>query len=154
MLAQSGIPVIYSGDEIGQLNDYTYHDDADKQADSRYLHRGKLNWQNVEKRTAKSTPESVLYSAVTTLEQIRRQYPVFTAAAEFEVTDTGSDHVLGIRREYEKQKLYAFFNFSGTEQSAFFDEILTATDLISGKTVRGLSAVLQPYGFLWLLCDE
>ena len=59
----------------------------------------------------------------------------------------------GIRREFENQRLYAYFNFSGTEQSVFFDDILTATDLISGKTVRGLSAVLQPYGFLWLLCD-
>ena len=26
MLSQSGIPVIYSGDEIGQENDYTYHE--------------------------------------------------------------------------------------------------------------------------------
>jgi hypothetical protein len=78
---------------------------------------------------------------------------VFTAVAEFEVTDSGSNQVLGIRREFENQRLYAYFNFSGTEQSVFFDDILTATDLISGKTVRGLSAVLQPYGFLWLLCD-
>ena len=30
MLVQSGIPVLYSGDEIGQLNDYTYHDDPER----------------------------------------------------------------------------------------------------------------------------
>lgn len=30
MLTQSGIPVIYSGDEIGQENDYTYHEDPKK----------------------------------------------------------------------------------------------------------------------------
>ncbi|HCJ14755.1 MAG TPA: amylosucrase, partial [Erysipelotrichaceae bacterium] len=27
LFTQSGIPVLYSGDEIGQLNDYSYHDD-------------------------------------------------------------------------------------------------------------------------------
>lgn len=30
MLTQSGIPVIYSGDEIGQENDYTYHEEPDR----------------------------------------------------------------------------------------------------------------------------
>ena len=29
MLSQSGIPVIYSGDEIGQVNDYSYKDDPE-----------------------------------------------------------------------------------------------------------------------------
>ena len=31
MLSQSGIPVIYSGDEIGQLNDYSYREDPKRQ---------------------------------------------------------------------------------------------------------------------------
>ena len=35
MLSQSGIPVIYSGDEIGQVNDYSYKDDPEKSDDSR-----------------------------------------------------------------------------------------------------------------------
>ncbi len=39
MFSQSGVPVIYSGDEVGQLNDWSYHDDPDKREDSRYLHR-------------------------------------------------------------------------------------------------------------------
>ena len=40
MFMQSGIPVLYSGDEIGQVNDYTYKENPDKAADSRYIHRG------------------------------------------------------------------------------------------------------------------
>ena len=50
LFTQSGIPVIYSGDEIGQLNDYTYKKDPEKWADSRYLHRGKFPWEKVEKK--------------------------------------------------------------------------------------------------------
>ena len=30
MFMQSGIPVLYSGDEIGQINDYTYKEDPGK----------------------------------------------------------------------------------------------------------------------------
>ena len=50
MFSQSGIPVIYSGDEVGRLNDYTYHSDPDKQADSRYIHRGAFQWGLAEYR--------------------------------------------------------------------------------------------------------
>ena len=45
MLTQSGIPVLYSGDEIAQLNDYTYHEDPKKWDDRRYLHRGRFPWE-------------------------------------------------------------------------------------------------------------
>ena len=56
MLSQSGIPVIYSGDEIGMLNDYSYKNDPDKAADSRYLHRGDFRWDLAENR---HRPETV-----------------------------------------------------------------------------------------------
>ncbi len=46
----NGIPVIYSGDEIAQLNDYSYIGDPHKSRDSRFLHRGKFDWQSAEKR--------------------------------------------------------------------------------------------------------
>jgi amylosucrase len=50
LLTQSGIPVLYSGDEIGQLNDYSYHNDPHKKDDSRYLHRGSVDWASVARR--------------------------------------------------------------------------------------------------------
>lgn len=55
MLSQSGIPVIYSGDEIGQVNDYSYKDDPDKAVDSRYLHRGEFNWSLAPNRNIADT---------------------------------------------------------------------------------------------------
>ena len=56
MFMLSGIPVIYSGDEIGQLNDYSYEKDPKKAEDSRYLHRGAFEWDKAELR---KDPESV-----------------------------------------------------------------------------------------------
>lgn len=37
IFCQSGIPMLYSGDEIGQINDYSYKEDPDKAGDSRYI---------------------------------------------------------------------------------------------------------------------
>lgn len=55
MLFQSGIPVLYSGDEIGQLNDDSYHDDPNKAQDSRYIHRGKMPWEQAAQIDDNST---------------------------------------------------------------------------------------------------
>ena len=50
MLTLRGIPVFYSGDEIGMLNDYGYHDDPGRWADSRNIHRGKMDWEKAEEK--------------------------------------------------------------------------------------------------------
>ena len=58
MFMQSGIPVLYSGDEIGQVNDYTYKEDPDKAPDSRYIHRGAMNWELAGNISKKDTVEA------------------------------------------------------------------------------------------------
>ncbi len=63
MLTQSGIPMLYSGDEIGQLNDYSYKEEEDKKEDSRYIHRGKFQWYLAKKRTERE-PRRNRFSAV------------------------------------------------------------------------------------------
>lgn len=153
MLTQSGIPVIYSGDEIAQLNDRTYHDDPDKRADSRYLHRGKFDWQLAEKRADQKTVQGKIYQSLRRLESLRTAHAVFTASAHFSVLDTGTDHVLGVRREHEGEKLYAFFNFSDSAQTVFFDGVVRGKDLFTDRRISGMSDTMQPYEFYWILCD-
>ena len=153
MLTQSGIPVIYSGDEIAQLNDSTYHDDPDKRADSRYLHRGKFDWQLAEKRADQKTVQGKIYQSLRRLESLRATHAVFTASAHFSVLDTGTDHVLGVRREHEGEKLYAFFNFSDSAQTVFFDGVVRGKDLFTDRRISGMSDTMQPYEFYWILCD-
>ena len=148
MLTQSGIPVLYSGDEIGQLNDYSYHDDLDKAADSRYLHRGAFNWAEAALRQAPDTREGRIFSALRKLETIRAAEPVFRADAAFRSLDTGSDRVLGVERELKGDRLVALFNFSENPQTVYLgDHYLT--DLLSGGRVDLSRLELPAYGFLW-----
>ena len=153
MLTQSGIPVIYSGDEVAQLNDFTYHEDPDKNADSRYLHRGKFDWKLAEKRADIKTVQGRIYQALRKLEILRSRYEVFTASADFTTVETGTVHVLGLRREYKGQRLYAFFNFSDSEQTAFFDGVVMGNELFTDSSISGMSAELGPYSFMWILCE-
>jgi len=44
LCAASGIPLLFLGEEWGLLNDNTFSQDPDKQDDSRWIHRVKMNW--------------------------------------------------------------------------------------------------------------
>ncbi len=49
IISYTGIPLLYSGDEIGQLNDWSYKEIPEHAGDSRWLHRGKMDWKAAEK---------------------------------------------------------------------------------------------------------
>lgn len=149
LLAQSGIPVLYSGDEIGQTNDYTYKNDPDKCADSRYLHRGNFTWDKVEN---KDPVAMKIFDALRHMEDIRASHDVFSCNANVYTIETGCASVLGIVREYAGHELRAFFNFSNMDQLIWTmpeDQADIYTDLISGKTLRELGAVMPRYGCWW-----
>lgn len=150
MFTLSGIPVLYSGDEIAQENDYGYHDDPLKAEDSRYLHRGNLDWRKAERRHQDNTVENDIFDAIRRQEQLRSQYRVFDDSADTWLLDTHSDHVLGIGRYCQGEKLLALFNFSDEEQSVWMDDRADYTDLWTGRECSPMMAHLAPGGFMWL----
>ena len=155
MLVQSGIPVLYSGDEIGQLNDYTYHDDPEKWDDSRYLHRGNFQWDLAELRHDSTTRQGKQFEGLRRLEEIRAKEQAFDAQADVWTFDTGSDHVLGVGRWYKGHKLIAFFNFSPEFVHVSSWEKGPYDELMYGGHRDDLNDVeLYPYGFAWFLHTE
>ena len=150
MLTQSGIPMLYSGDEIGQLNDYSYREDPDKAADSRYVHRGAFQWELAKKRKAKTGVQGQLFQALQKLEKIRREEPVFEADANVYTYDVHNDSILCILREKGGELFFGMFNFSGDAQTAWMQEEGSFTDLFTGKGVDLHDLVLPPHGFYWV----
>ncbi len=150
MFTQSGIPMLYSGDEIGQVNDYTYKDDPDKAPDSRYIHRGKFCWDLAENIEKKGSVQEKIFHALTRLEEIRRNDAVFSADAELYTKDYSDTSILWIVRKAEGRELHAVFNFSDEEKEIWMPEVTEYTDLLTGKTGRTEKTRVQPWGFLWL----
>ena len=153
MFTLSGIPVLYSGDEIAQENDYSYHEDPLKAADSRYLHRGDMNWQAAALRHDPGTPEGRLFAGLQELETLRAAHRVFNGGADAWIVNTMDDSVLGIGRYYRGEKLLALFNFGEQERIISVDELGDYHDLLNGNAVDKHAIRLLPGGFAWLLCD-
>ena len=152
MLTQSGIPVIYSGDEIGQENDYTYHEDPKKWEDSRYLHRGDFQWDKAELRHTKGTIPGEMFEGLSKLETIRKSHPVFESTADCRTVDTWDDSILGLIKEKNGEKLVALFNFSEYDKVAWInEEDGMYEDLISGRQMEARGVQIPAFGCYWLL---
>ncbi len=152
MLAQSGIPVIYSGDEIGQTNDYSYHYDPKKQDDSRYLHRGDFRWDLEERRHTEGSVQQRIFEGLRKLEQIRSTHDVFRATADVQTAVSVDDAILFVLRSCVSDKLVTLYNFSGDDRTAgICENDGMYTDLISGDRMEAKNVRLPAFGCRWLL---
>ena len=151
MLVQSGIPVIYSGDEIGQLNDNGYHNDPKKAEDSRYLHRGSFSWEKAELRKTEGSYQKEIFDCIRRMEDLRAVHPVFLNQAAVWTADTYDAAILCVNRAYGEEKLTALFNFAGEERTAWITEEGMYVDLLSGEQMEGREVKLPAYGMRWLL---
>lgn len=81
MLSLPGTPVIYYGDEFGKTNDQAYYHQQIKAVgkdDTRFLVRGRIDWQELE--AALKKPDSLaaqVFHRVKTLINVRNLYPAF-----------------------------------------------------------------------------
>jgi amylosucrase len=150
MFTQSGIPMLYSGDEIGQLNDYTYKDDPDKREDSRYIHRGAFKWDLAELIKEKGTAQQQIFDGLSKLETIRRSHKVFDSTTPTYTYDVKDDAILGMLRENDEERFIALFNFADQDRTAWILEDGTFTDLFTGEEVILENVIVRAHDFLWL----
>ena len=154
MLSQSGIPVVYSGDEVGQLNDYTYHNDPDKREDSRYIHRGRFQWGLAEYREDPDTRQGKVFHGLRRLEKLRAEEPCFDGDADVWVEDSGDSRVLALCRRKDGRELVCLFNFSDQFTWAGVDREGGYTELMYCAKYDSIHSIeLWPNGFAWLLRD-
>lgn len=149
MLTQSGIPMLYSGDELGQVNDYSYKNDPEKCADSRYIHRGKLPWELAEDKEDVTTVQGNIFQTLDRLEKIRRQEIVFDKDAEVYTYDVHDDSILCVLREYKGKRFFGIFNFSNQEKTAWMQEKGMYRNLLTGEKAELKDISLSGHEFRW-----
>ena len=151
MFSQSGIPVVYSGDEIGMLNDYSYKNDPEKAADSRYIHRGDFRWDLAENRHRPETVQGKLFPALDKLEHIRTSHSVFNSDVPLRTLDTWDSSILALVRENETEKFIGIYNFSEYDKVAWInEEDGMYLDLISGREMEARGVQIPAFGCYWL----
>jgi amylosucrase len=162
IFASPGIPLVYAGDEIGMLNDYSYTRDPDKWDDSRWINRPVHDWKTVSQLKKAKTPASEIYRRIRKLISLRRQLPALADRDNTILHDTGNQHLFVFERESgEADSLLVVANFDSNPQvlnaswlSALgYVENGNYRNLIEGesKSIRSGLLELPPYELLWLV---
>ncbi|QLD10506.1 alpha-amylase family protein [Microbacterium oleivorans] len=152
-----GVPLIYLGDEVAQLNDDSFADDPDHRDDSRWVHRPRRSDERYAQRHDPTTPAGRVFGRLRELIERRRATPEFAGNA-LVLFHTPHASVLGYTRPGRGDSDAAVLVLAnvGDDAQLVTAETLRglepeATDVITGGAVNlagGL--ILAPHGFVWL----
>lgn len=121
ILSLGGLPMIYSGDEIGLPNNYDYLNDVSKKYDNRWLHRSKMNWSLVDGIEQSVSVQSQVYKQLKKIIEIRKQTPAFADNNDLQYIDYVNTHLLVYKKTDTKgEEIYVIANFS--EYDTFFEK--------------------------------
>lgn len=154
IIAYTGIPLLYSGDELGQLNYWDYKKNPDVAHDSRWLHRGPMDWKKAKKRKDCSSVEGRIFQGVKKMIEVRKKSPLFSSSLKSIPIDTWNKGVFCFHKE---NKMLVLANFTDECQWVdaysinWFGLPYEMTDMICGRNIRLEGKILLgPYEFLWL----
>jgi amylosucrase len=160
ILSIGGIPLLYLGDEVGWLNDYSYRSDPAKADDSRWVHRPRIAWDQMERRRDPETIEGRIFARLRRLIELRKATPGLSGS-QMEVINVGTDHVFGFVRSRGGQRILVLANFTEYGQVVNANELrlyglgYQFRDLIADRQVRLESDefYLEPYQTAWLMVE-
>ncbi|WP_026298930.1 alpha-amylase family protein [Deinococcus aquatilis] len=161
-LGFGGVPLLYMGDELALLNDYTFEADPAHAADNRWVHRPKMDWALAEGVQADpTTPAAQVNAGLRALIAARQRTPHLHASIEARAIPSPDSRVLLLRRDHPLGVMLCVYNFSEHEV-AFPTYLLRdqlgehATDAVAGThfTLQRATTRLSPFRALWLLQSE
>ena len=160
ILAFGGMPLIYAGDEIATLNDYSFMGDETKKDDNRWVNRPSQNWNVVAQLDDKDLPQSKVYHGIKNLISIRKKNVVFSDTNNIALHHTGNQHILVFERRLNRQGVLVVCNFDESPQvinGSWVAKLgyLKETryhDMVTNKKYAVNSGFIEvkPYQILWL----
>jgi len=159
VLLRKGIPMIYSGDEIGLLNNYDYKNDPKKKHDSRWLHRQNFDWSKLDNIEKCDSIERQILCNLKRLIALRTAHSLGSIIISEKIIQVENKHILIIQQfRDEGNELLLIFNFSEDRQFLNTSELRRQginsrmVDLLQGKELNfeKEQIIIGPYEFLVL----
>jgi amylosucrase len=156
-MSTGGIPLLYLGDEVAQLNDYSYTDDPDTAGDSRWVHRPARPADAYDSRMDATTPAGRIFHRMTRLIDVRRATAEFAGNTQIPF-HTSFPSVVGFQRPGEGDGAGVVIVLANVADHGLHIDAATfggfesdAVDIVTEASVD-LSAGLDlaAHGFVWL----
>ncbi len=158
-----GMPLLYYGDELGTLNDYSYLEDENKAMDSRWLHRPRIDWDKAELRFQHGSIEQRIFDGVKNMIAVRKRISAFADFNNRELLHLQNPHLFAFLRtnlDRPGESILVVGNFDDSPQFLELNELGNRgnfeygrlRDVYSGKSPNLFNdqLVIPPNQFYWL----
>lgn len=166
IMSFGGIPLLYYGDELGTLNNYTFQQDTDKQGDTRWAHRPHIDWEAAERRHQPGSIEYRIFNGLKKMIAVRREIPAFADFNNRELIPVDNPHLFIFSRfnlTRTSGGVLVVANFDAEPQSLDISPGMasvltygTIKDLYSGDSleIHDNRLTIPPYHFYWLTAQN
>ncbi len=154
VLSTGGIPLLYLGDEVGQLNDYSYMNDPSKWDDSRWVNRPMYPQQRYDEAKYPRSDAGKIFAGFQQLLKLRKNTPEL-GGGRLIGFHTHNPAVLGYQRPGIGASIICLVNFSDDPEWVGGETLKgvpeTMHDLVSGADVQTrLGIQLKSHQYMWL----
>ena len=154
-----GIPVIWSGDELGTSNDPGWSGEAGHETDNRWAHRPRLDWTIADRRGDLRTTTGRAFAGLAHLAKVRAGLPHLHASVASQVLPVDGGGVLGFVRRSPVGSMVCLYNVTHNLQTVSAQLVheqglLDPWDAVSGRRVtpdENGGFWLTPYAAWWLV---
>jgi len=155
----SGIPLLFSGQELGALNDYDYMNDPEKEEDSRWVHRPATDWEATNGKGLYHQTRKKVFERTGRILDVRAKTDAFRGN-QLRLLPTENEHVLSYLRWHDASQVIVMANFCEDTQSVPVQFLRQqgfshfCRDLFTDRTYSTAGHIdLEPYALLWLVED-
>ncbi|KLO23468.1 MULTISPECIES: alpha-amylase family glycosyl hydrolase [unclassified Marinitoga] len=153
LFTTEGSPIIYYGDEIALENDYDFYNKMVEKTgfkDSRFLNRGPINWDEIEKKLKnKSSKEYIVFNTVKNMLKIRKENIEFFEQ-KGEVVPVKNKSIFVVKKKLKNRMLWAFHNLS--EENKSIELKSEGFELFSKEKISKIK--LKPYEYSWIIFKD
>ena len=148
-----GVPVIWSGDELGQPNDPGWADETGHEDDNRWAHRPRLDWERAALRHDLRTVPGRVFGGLAHLARVRAGLPQLHASAPSYVVPDTDDGIFATVRRHPSGVFIGLYNVTPELRTMGLDQLhhLGVTrpyDALSGHRVTvGADGILRLPGY-------
>ncbi len=161
ILAYGGIPMIYAGDEIATLNDYSYEQEEKHKNDNRWVNRPRQDWNEVSHLNMEAdTPSSKVFFGLKKMIAIRKEHSVFADHNNLKIHFCPNPHIFAFQRTEGTNNIWVFSNFNEVTETVDIAWLLSigiytgqnSIDLLTGTNFELIhhELPLKPYQQMWI----
>ena len=156
--AWGGIPVVWSGDEIGSPGDPDWASEPGHENDNRWVHRPRVTDEDRARRFEKGSDAQRVFDGIAHIARVRKGLAMLHSEAPVAVLADSDDGLLVLQRRHPSGTFVGVFNVTGHDRpfphAQLYELGLTdPTEVLTGHDLTQRDGIVwvPPYAALWIV---